>query len=169
MKRKAILFLLIGLFGSFVVSAQEDMFKALFMYNFTKYLEWPSEYKNGDFVITVVGNSGLVAELEKLASKKKVGNQTIVVNKVNNASEIGKSHIVYLTTSKSSELGTLKSSLSTKPTLIVTDKNGLAKEGAGINYVMQDGKQKFEINPGAVESTGLKLHNSLVALGIKVN
>ena len=168
MKRKAILFLLFGLFGSFVASAQEDMFKALFMYNFTKYIEWPPEYKSGDFVITVLGSSGVITELEKLAGKKSVDNQPIVVIKASDASEISKSHIVYVSPSKSSQFEVLKSSLATKPTLLVTDKQGLAEIGACINYVQVDGKQKFEINPDAVHTAGLKLNSALTALGIVV-
>ncbi len=168
MKRKAILFLLFCLFGTFIVSAQEDMFKALFMYNFTKYIEWPDEYKSGDFVITVVGNSGLISELEKLATKKKVENQAIIVKKVNDVSEISKSHIIYVSPTKSSQLSELKSSLASNPTLIVTDKEGLANSGACINFVRVDGKQKFEINPNNIQSVGLKLNSTLTALGIVI-
>ncbi len=168
MKRKATLFLLFCLWGTFIASAQEDMFKALFMYNFTKYIEWPDEYKSGDFVITVIGNSGLISELEKLATKKKVENQSIVINKVNDVAEISKSHIVYLSPAKSSQIDELKSSLTSNPTLVVTDKEGLANNGACINYVKVDGKQKFEINPNNIQSVGLKLNSTLTALGIVI-
>ena len=36
------------------VSAQEDKFKAIFIYNFTKQIEWPASESNDDFVICVV-------------------------------------------------------------------------------------------------------------------
>jgi hypothetical protein len=148
------------------LKAQEEMFKALFMYNFTKDIEWPN--KNGDFVITVLGNSPIVGELEKIATKKKVGNQPIKVLKVNNPSEIRYPHIVYIAPAKSSQLREVISNLNNKPVLVISDKPGLADQGSGINYVKINGKQKFEINPSQITDTGLKLNSFLISLGIVV-
>ncbi len=148
------------------LKAQEDMFKALFMYNFTKDIEWPD--KSGDFVITVLGNSPIIEELKKIAAKKKVGNQMIKVKSVNNANEIGHAHIVYIVPSKSSQLNEVVSKLQNKPVLLISDKPGLAKQGSGINYVKIDGKQKFEINPSKIKGSGLKLNSFLTSLGIVV-
>ena len=54
--------------------------KAVFLYNFTKYFEWPDNKKTGNFIIYVVGkNENVIAELKGLATKKKVGNQDIEI------------------------------------------------------------------------------------------
>lgn len=159
-------FVLILLCSSAALQAQEDMFKALFMYNFTKDIEWPD--KSGDFVITVLGNSPIVNELEKIATKKKVGNQAIAVKSVNNPDEISHAHIVYIVPSKSSQLKEVISNLQNKPVLIISDKPGMARQGSGINYVKIDGKQKFEINPSNITGNGLKLNSFLISLGIEV-
>ena len=159
-------FVLFYMFNQGDLKAQEDMFKALFMYNFTKDIEWPD--KSGDFVITVLGNSSIVTELEKIAAKKKVGNQAMRVLKVNSPDQIGHSHIVYIVPSKSSQLDDVISAIGSKPVLLISDKPGLAKRGSGINYVKIDGKQKFEINPSKIKSSGLKLNSFLTSLGIVV-
>lgn len=157
------LFLSVGL-----TSAQDDMFKALFIYNFTKDIQWPDTYAQGDFVIGVMGASPIVEELEKIALKKKVGVQTMVIKKLNTTADIGKCNIVFLPAAKSSMLSSVITAVKGKPTLIISDKPGLAKEGAGINFVMVDGKQKFEINTTAITSSGLKITTFLINLGIKV-
>ncbi len=54
--------------------------KAVFLYNFTRYFEWPENKKLNNFVIYVVGkNESLMSELKNLAAKKKVGNQEIEI------------------------------------------------------------------------------------------
>jgi hypothetical protein len=55
-----------------------------------------------------------------------------------------------------------------KGTLIVTDKPGMAKQGAAINFVSVDNKQKFELNKNNVERSNLKVSSSLVNLAIVV-
>ena len=167
MRKLSVLLLLACISSS--LWAQDEMFKSLFIYNFTKNIEWPAEYQLGDFVITVLGNSPIVAELEKIAKLKKVGTQPIVIKKVNDASELGKCNLIYITPSKSSQLSGVISATEKKPIVIIGDGNGLAAEGAGLNFVKVDGKQKFEINSGALQRNGLKVNSYLSTLGIEVN
>ena len=166
MKKLIVLFLLL----SFNISlwSQDEMFKSLFIYNFTKNIEWPDEYKSGDFVIAVLGNSPIITELEKIAKLKKVGNQSMVIVRINSISEIDRCHIVYITPSKSSVLSDVIGSTSSRPVVIIGDKPGLATEGAGLNFVKVDGKQKFEINMGKLQRNGLKVNSYLSTLGIVV-
>lgn len=158
--------LLVTSFGR--IRAQDEMFKALFMYNFTKDVEWPADYKQGNFVIAVLGTSPIVAELEKIAQSKKVGNQPIQILKATDPAAIGKCHLLYVTPGKSAQLAQVTSVFAKKPVLIVTDKAGGAKEGACINFVKVDGKQKFEISPSTIASQGLKVTSFLTSLGITV-
>lgn len=170
MKRVLFLCLLFGLFGGtgFKAKAQNDMFKALFMYNFTKNIDWPHSYKTGDFVIGVLGNSSLIPELERIAKRKKAGMQKIIVAKYNTIEQIKNCHIIYIPASKSSKLNKVIKTLKTKPTLIITDKNGLARKGSCINYITIDGDQKFEINADNLRNKGLKVTKFLLSLAVLV-
>lgn len=151
------------------VRAQDEMFKALFLYNFTKDVEWPADYKQGNFVIAVLGASAIVPELEKIAQTKKVGSQPIQVVKVNSPAEAGKFHLLYVPSGKSGQLAQAVAAVAKKPVLVVSDKPGGAKEGACINFVKVDGKQKFEINTSTINSQGLKVTSFLSSLGIPVH
>lgn len=167
--KKALLLLLFGVtIGWHKIQAQDEMFKALFMYNFTKDIEWPPSHRTGEFVIQVVGSSPIVDELQKIASAKKVGSQPIVVKKINSASEITKCNMLVITPGKSTELTTILKAVAGQPILIVSDKEGLAKAGSCINLIKIDGKQKFEINTKAIAAQGLKVTSFLTSLGIAV-
>lgn len=153
---------------STTVFSQEGKFKALFMYNFTKYLEWPAEKQEGDFVIGVFGKSDITKELEIIAAKKKVGSQSIVVKEINPASNLSGCHILYVPTNQSSKINDIVAKCSKKGTVLITDKPGMAKTIAGINYIKVDGKQSFEINKSNLEKQGIKINSSLLSLGIVV-
>jgi hypothetical protein len=51
------------------LNAQDEKLKAVFVYNFTRYLDWPQ--KSGNFVILVLGRSPIYAELADIALKKR--------------------------------------------------------------------------------------------------
>lgn len=149
--------------------AQNEKFKALFLYNFTKYIDWPDSYKQGDFVIAVIGNSTIVDELNVISSKKKVGTQNLIIKKLANPSQISKCHIVYLPPYKSGSLRSTLAVLQGKNTLVVSDGNNLVQQGAGINFIETGGKQGFEIKKKNIENKGLKVSGSLLSLGTVVN
>ncbi len=169
MKRIFILISAIALFGKFDALAQNDKFKALFIYNFTKYIEWPKEYEQGEFVIGILGSSSIVTELESISGKRKVGMQDIVVQQFNSVGDIRKCHILYIPPSKTSSLSEVLPKVHGTSTLIITDAPGLALKGAAINFVVKGNKQDFEINPQKFEEAKLKLNNTLLTLGTVVS
>ncbi|NBC84144.1 MAG: DUF4154 domain-containing protein [Bacteroidetes bacterium] len=146
--------------------AQDAKFKALFMYNFTKYIEWPPTQKNGSFVIEVLGNSPIIAELEIIAQKRKVGTQAIHVKRIQSLTETSGPNILFIPENKSSLVNQAVSKYQNMGTIIITDKNGMIASGAGINYVKVDGKQNFEVSRNNIESQGLKVNSGLLSLGI---
>jgi len=143
-------------------------FKAIFIYNFTKYIEWPKTYRNGDFVIGVIGKSPLYQELVKMAMTKKVANQPLKIIRYNSIKDLHKCHILYISKGDSFEIGEVIKQIKSNSTLIITEKSGLADQGAGINFVVKNNRLKFELNKNNVEKHKLKISSNLEALAIIV-
>lgn len=152
-----------------IASAQSEKLHTVFIYNFTKHIEWPQEYREGDFIIGVLGNSPIVSELEKLASTRNVSGQPIAIRKFKNAEDITKCHIIYIPESKSDQIGAVLSSVQNFSTLIITDKKGMARAGAAINFVVEGSKQKFELKRSNATKYGLKISSDLERLAIVVD
>jgi hypothetical protein len=169
MKRHFIFLIFLCLLGNELASAQNEKFKALFMYNFTKYIEWPANLRQGDFVIGVVGSPSMAAELQTIAEKQKVGTRNLVIKKFNSPDEIDNCHVLYIGRGKSSLIGSILAKMSGKSTLIITDKEGLALQGSGINYIMDGDKLKYEVNRSNIEKKGLIVSKALLALGVPVS
>ena len=115
--------------------------KAIYIYNFTKYIEWPENYKEGNFVVGVLGtNVPLINELNKMAVSKTVGSQKFEIINVASISDVAKCHIIYILSDNSSQLNDVIGKVKGKSALIVTDKVGLATKGAGINFIIDGNK-----------------------------
>ena len=168
MKKSALVIL--GLFALvFSAKAQDEKFKALFMYNFTKYIEWPQNKQSGDFVIGVIGSPAIVGELNAIAQRKTVGSQAIKIKEISSSDEMAKLHIVYVAEGKSDDAAAIAGKIKGKGVVLITDKQGFAQSTSGINYVKKDGKQNFEVNQKHLEEEGVKVSSQLMALGIAVD
>lgn len=144
--------------------------KAVFLYNFTRYFEWPENKKSGNFQIEIIGNNtALIKELNDLASKKLVGNQKIEVLNTPNYDGKTKPHMLFLLPEASKALGDVSSKLKGKGTLIIAEKEGAAKTGAVINFVVIENKQKFEFSKNSAVKAGLKTSEDFKALAIAVD
>jgi hypothetical protein len=174
MKKKLSLAVLFFLF-SFSGFAQEINYKmaSLYVYNFTKYIDWPEAYKKKDaFVIGVLGNSPAYEELKKMASAKKmVLNKPALVEKVTTMKEIEGCHILFISEGQSARLKEIRALLKSSAILIITEKPGMGQKGAGINLFLDDDddyKLKFELNKAVMEAHGLIISSQLMSLGVRV-
>lgn len=143
--------------------------KAIYIYNFTKYIEWPNEYKDGNFVIGVYGtNAPLLGELNKMAASKMVGSQKLEIKNIMVPSDAAQCHIIYILNDNSGQIAEVITKIKGKSALIVTDKPGMAKQGAGINFSIVENKQKIELNRANIEKYKLKVASTLVEMAVQI-
>lgn len=144
--------------------------KAVFIYNFTKYIEWPAADQVGEFKIGILGeNPPLFTELDKMSKVKKVANRSFSIKTYSSINEVDKPHILYIPEDSTEMLQAAVKKLNGKSTLIVTEKAGLAKQGSAINFVIVGNRQKFELNKANVSKHNLKVASALENLALLVN
>lgn len=176
MKKLAIIFFSITILTSWVKSDYDSSeranakIKTIYIYNFTKYIEWPKSYKEGKFVIGILGNNpSLYDELYQMAQSKTVGTQKIEIKNITSIELVTECHIIYILSSNSEQLKDVLQTLKGKSSLIITDKPGMAKQGAAINFVVSENKQKIELNKTNIEKYKLKVASTLENMAIPVN
>ncbi|MBL0047390.1 MAG: YfiR family protein [Bacteroidetes bacterium] len=163
----------VGLIGfmSLGIQAADDTpskIKATFIYNFTKYIEWPASYKQGNFIIGIVGTTPLLKDLSNMAATKKAGAQPFEIQSFPNVNAIGKCHLLFVAADNASNIKEISSKMKGFSTLIVAERPGCAKQGAAINFVIMENKQRFELNKANAEKYNLKIGSSLAGLAILV-
>src|SRR3989304_3319279 len=106
-------------------NASNAKLKASYIYNFTKYINWPDKYKEGNFVIGVLGTSTFYNDLTALLSTKTVGSQKFEIKSFTSAESVsGICHILFVPVENSSMLPDVLKKMKGKSTLIVTEKPG---------------------------------------------
>ena len=107
--------------------------KAVFLYNFTRYFEWPNKMKSGNFIIHIVGgaNTPLNQELNKMATSKQVGNQKLEIKNSTNLDASAQPHIIFILNEASEQLKDIISKSKNHPTKLY---KLLSKENMFMRY-----------------------------------
>ncbi len=135
--------------------------QAMFIYNFSRLVEWPVAYKSGPFIIGVLGGSSVADELEVYAMGKKVGTQEIQIKRFKTLQEIAVCHILFVPFARTKQMTEIQTTMQGKNTLLITEKNGALNEGSAINFVILADKIKFELQTENITKYGLKYSSKL--------
>jgi hypothetical protein len=139
--------------------------KVVFLHQISKYVMWPVEPSQNGFTIGLYGEyPEFLSELNKLAAEKKHGNQPYIIIQYKNISDIKPCHVLYLTPESDGEISKVMERIKGQNTLLVTDKEGMTKKGACINFFYEDNKQRFEVSNENVKLQGLKISTQLSSI-----
>ena len=164
MKISKINCLLCAILFSVTVKAQTTNYQvySLYVVNIAKYSSWPSVA--GEFNITVFGKSKVYDELVK-QNGKIVNGHAVKVKQAENLSDIGDPQIIYLADGKSSALHDLLKITDGKSIMIISEREGLHKRGAGFSFVvMENGTLRCDINNTELEKRQIRISKNLTAL-----
>lgn len=166
--RKCVSLSIFVLAFALIGNAQNYGLHSVYIYSFTKYIQWPDEMSQGDFEIYVLGDSPILPLLRKMEELKKVGDRNIKVIQVNSPSEIKKCNILFVPSSKSSQWDEIMNVVNNQSILMITEEPGMGQKGSHINFLMKDGKLVFELNQAATSKKNLKVSNQLLTVAILI-
>lgn len=141
---------------------------SMMIYNFLKYIEWPGNKNNGDFLVGVVDADEVYNTLNTWYGNKTRGNKKFIIKKATVADDLSQFQLVYIGKSGSDKFEDILTKIEGKPILTVTEKNGLGKKGSCINFKIVDNRLKFELNQSAIKKTTLKTSSQLAAMAIVI-
>ncbi len=152
-----------GSFWNFILAQQEvTEAQAKFIYNFTRFVEWPENTAKNIFEIDVYGSGDVYNYLKEFINNKSVGSKPIIVKKISSIEEIDNCELLFVAFGKTKNLKDIKSKLKNGSTLIVTEKEGALDDGSAINFVINDDKLSYEIKSINVTREGLKLNSQIL-------
>jgi hypothetical protein len=142
--------------------------QAMFIYNFSRLIEWPAEYKTGPFVVGVLGKGDIIEQLKTYTGGKSVGSQPITVKTFATPASISACHILFVPFSSTKEMSSITAQIQGKSTLIISEKNGAVNDGSAINFVIVGDKLKFELAPENATRYNIKISSKLNEMAFKV-
>jgi hypothetical protein len=155
-------------------SAGEYQVKAVFLYNFTKFVYWPEApgapgAARSPFVIGILGEDPFGAALAAAVRQESVQGRPIVIQQFQSGDSIAGCNILFIARSEKDRLDTVLQQARGRAILTVADTAKAAEQGVMINLSLDDGSVKMEINQQAVESAGLKVSAKLLSLAKIIN
>lgn len=142
--------------------------KAIFLYNFAQFVEWPStqfDAPDSPFVIGILGKDPFGKYLDETVQGEKVNGHPMVVQRISPA-EIGskKMHIVFINVSDHEQLTSTLESLKSQSVLTVGDAPEFARLGGMIRFSTENNKTKIQINLEVAKEASLSISSKLLRL-----
>lgn len=142
--------------------------KAVFVYNFAKFVEWPPEsFKDpaGSLHICLLGQSPLEQTLDSTVRNKRVEGRGFVVRQVTDARQMPGCHLLFVAAPAVKRYRALRTELaSLSGLLVVGESEGLAAEGASINFKLDAGRLRVEINIAEARRERLVINSRLLSM-----
>jgi hypothetical protein len=138
----------------------EYQVKAVYLFNFAKFIEWPAEARSGPLTICVAGQNPFGGVLEETLHGEVVNDRPLAM-RVIQGPESG-CHIVFVP--QGAATSEYVRALRGTPTLTVGESPDFLAQGGIINFVIEQGKVRFQIDAKAAERAELRISSHLLRL-----
>jgi hypothetical protein len=150
-------------------TAAEYDIKAAFLYNFTKFVDWPATAfpDAGSLRICVLGDDPFGRSLQSV-NGEQVGTRKLKVIRTDSLAKPGGCQVLFISRSERERVPQIVAAVKDSPVLTVGDIPGLVDQGVSINFTLEGSKVRFEINTDAADKAGLKISSKLLQLAKRV-
>jgi hypothetical protein len=150
---------------------EEYRIKAAFLYNFAKFVDWPTEAFRapGDpMTVCVLGRDPFGQALDDAVAGKKIGARALVVRRIAADHQTAGCHILFVSSSEPARVLSIIAAANQPGILTIGEAGSEASEGLIINLTLVGGKVRFEINITEAGKERLRLSSKLLSLATVV-
>ena len=150
--------------------SSEYLIKAGFIYNFAKFVEWPTTafaQPDSPIVIGILGIDPFGPLIDRIVENKKIGARGFVVKRLKwggDLKDLKECKILFVGSSERAHIDELMQIVKTLPILTVGETPGFAERGGVIRFVLEDNRVRFEINVDAAHEADLTISSRLLTL-----
>ena len=149
----------------------EKAIKAAFLYNFTKFVEWPqSAFSDAaaPFRVCVFGDAGFRHDVEEMLKGETIGGRALSVV-TPDANEIKGCHLAYFGPGDAERSAQVLAAMRGVPILTVGEGARFLQQGGVISFVLEDNRVRFDVNKRAVDRAGLTVSSKLLRVARNVD
>jgi len=156
--------------GAVTVSAQpaisrEYQIKAVFLFNFAQFVEWPAPafpQPQAPIVIGVLGDDPFGVALDNTVRNEKIGERPLVIRRYRHVEEVETCHVLFIAQSEAGRLEDILGRLRSRSILTVCDADVLQVRGVMIRFLTENNKIRLRINVDVAKSAGLTISSKLL-------
>jgi hypothetical protein len=148
-------------------SPTEYQVKAAYLFNFLKFVEWPSDVAadpHGKWVIGFVGESPVGGELARLVEGKNVLGRDLQVKKFQIADNLRDCNILFISESEKKHVPSILAALRGSSVLTVADMDSFIESGGMVQLLVEGARVRVTIDVGATGRARLRVSSKLLAL-----
>ena len=160
-----LLALVAGAASSAAAVSPEYQVKAVFLFNFAHFVEWPPqsfEDTAGPFVIGVLGMDPFGSALEGAVRGETIDGRGFAVVRYRSVAEVQRCQILFISRSEAPRIEEISATLAARSILTVSDSEGSAQRGAMIRFVSESNRIRLRIDAGAAKAAGLLISSKLL-------
>ena len=167
---KRLLVLATLLFGARVgaqTPMSESQVKAMFVYNFLKFVEWPSDtsLRAGDpFVVLIIGESATADATERFLESKTIGERPLVVRRIKWDQSLAGGRAAFVVERDARKLHRVLDAAAAAGVLTIGEGDAFTTRGGVIGLLVADRKVRFDVDTSAAQKAGLRVSSKLLAL-----
>jgi hypothetical protein len=143
----------------------EYQVKAVYLFNFAQFVEWPAKAfpdPQRPLVIGVLGDDPFGNYLDETIRGESVNKRALTVQRFRRVGEVKTCHVLFISRSESDRLEQTFSSLKGRHILTVGDTDDFTQRGGMIRFVIEKSKIRVRINLGAVKAADLAISSKLL-------
>jgi hypothetical protein len=143
----------------------EYQVKAVFLFNFTHFVEWPADAFAGPaapFVIGVLGQDPFGSALDEAVRGETVNGRPLVVQRYSGITDLKPCQILFIDRSIDGEMEKALASLGHQRTLTVSDLDAATPRAVIIRFLNENQKIRLQINVDSARSAGLTISSKLL-------
>jgi hypothetical protein len=143
--------------------------RAAFIYNFTKFIDWPpAALPPDEFRVCVVGDPRFATALDDMIAGEAVEGRPIVRRDPATPGEARDCQILYVSRQEPERGARTLTAVRHLPVLTVGDAPGFLEQGGAVRFLLEDGRVRFDVDMSAVERAGLTLTSKLLRVARRV-
>jgi len=149
----------------------EYQLKAVFLYNFAKFVEWPEgafSTPQTPFTIGVLGQNPFGEELERTVRNKAINGHPIAIKYLKTISEVTSCHILFISSSERRRIAEILKATVQGNILTVSETDRFLQSGGMIRFFMDEKKVRFDINDEAARNANLRISSKLLSVARRV-
>jgi hypothetical protein len=142
----------------------EYQLKAVFLFNFAQFVEWPEtafEGPNDDLSICLVGQDPFGDELDAVMQGEQISGRAISIRRYPDAASIEDCHLLYVRQPEHELRQTLQK-VKGAPVLTVGETEAFTAFGGMIRFQMEGNKVRLLVNPQPADEAHLRLSSKLL-------
>ncbi|HYL20577.1 MAG TPA: YfiR family protein [Gemmatimonadales bacterium] len=150
----------------------EYQVKAVFLFNFAQFVDWPPEAiadSQAPFVIGILGGDPFGDLLDATVRGEHRGRQSFVVRRYQRIEDVKTCDILFISRPDADRLQGVLTDLKDRPILTVSDADGFAEHGGMIGFVTDRNRIRVKINLAVAQSAHLTISSKLLRVAEIIN